>query len=48
MWGTDWTRATEVLAYQQGVTPFQSADRRSDSGKAALIAVKNLAARQPR
>ena len=23
MWGTDWTRATELLTYQQGVEPFR-------------------------
>ncbi len=37
MWGTDWTRATAFLTYQQGVDAFRSTDRLSDSDKAALM-----------
>ena len=37
MWGTDWTRATELLTYQQGVAPFRTTDRLSDSDRAALM-----------
>jgi predicted TIM-barrel fold metal-dependent hydrolase len=37
MWGTDWTRATELLTYEQGVRPFRETTRLSDSDKAALM-----------
>jgi L-fuconolactonase len=37
MWGTDWTRATELLTYEQGVKPFQDTDRLSDGDKARLM-----------
>jgi L-fuconolactonase len=37
MWGTDWTRATELLTYQQGVEAFRVTDRLSDSDKATLM-----------
>jgi predicted TIM-barrel fold metal-dependent hydrolase len=37
MWGTDWTRATNLLTYQQGVEPFRMTRRLSDSDKAALM-----------
>ena len=37
MWGTDWTRATELLTYEQGVRPFRETSRLSDSDKAALM-----------
>jgi L-fuconolactonase len=37
MWGTDWTRATELLTYQQGVEPFRVTSRLSDSDRAALM-----------
>jgi L-fuconolactonase len=37
MWGTDWTRATELLTYQQGVEPFRLTRRLSDSDRAALM-----------
>ncbi|HYZ20667.1 MAG TPA: amidohydrolase family protein [Rhodopila sp.] len=37
MWGTDWTRATNLLTYQQGVEPFRMTHRLSDSDKAALM-----------
>jgi len=37
MWGTDWTRATELLSYEQGVRPFRETSRLSDSDKATLM-----------
>lgn len=37
MWGTDWTRAVELLTYRQGVDSFRLTDRLSDSEKAALM-----------
>lgn len=37
MWGTDWTRAVELLTYEQGVTPFRETDRLSESDKATLM-----------
>ncbi len=37
MWGTDWTRAVEVLTYEQGVEAFRVTDRLSDSDRAALM-----------
>jgi predicted TIM-barrel fold metal-dependent hydrolase len=37
MWGTDWTRATELLSYEQGVRPFRETNRLSDSDKAKLM-----------
>ncbi|HEY7579584.1 MAG TPA: amidohydrolase family protein [Acetobacteraceae bacterium] len=37
MWGTDWTRATELLSYEQGVRPFRETNRLSDSDKATLM-----------
>ena len=37
MWGTDWTRATELLTYAQGVEPFRATDRLSSEDKAALM-----------
>jgi predicted TIM-barrel fold metal-dependent hydrolase len=37
MWGTDWTRATELLTYEQGVHPFRETTRLSDSDKAKLM-----------
>jgi hypothetical protein len=37
LWGTDWTRATEILTYQQGVEPFRLTDRLSASDRAALM-----------
>jgi L-fuconolactonase len=38
MWGTDWTRATALLSYKQGVDAFRVTDRLSDSDRAALFA----------
>ena len=37
MWGTDWTRATALLTYKEGVEAFRVADRLSGSDKAALM-----------
>src|SRR6185312_3804868 len=37
MWGTDWTRTTGVLTYQQGVTPFRETARLSETDKARLM-----------
>jgi L-fuconolactonase len=37
LWGTDWTRATGLLTYQQGVDPFRNTDRLSASDKAMLM-----------
>ena len=37
MWGTDWTRAVNLLSYEQGVEAFRVTDRLSDSEKAALM-----------
>ena len=37
MWGTDWTRAIELLSYDQGVEAFRQGDWLSDSDRAALM-----------
>ncbi len=37
MWGTDWTRAINVVSYQQGVAPFKLTDRLSGSEREALM-----------
>ena len=37
MWGTDWTRATALLTYKQGVDAFRISDRLSASDKAQLM-----------
>jgi L-fuconolactonase len=37
MWGTDWTRTTGMLTYQQGVDAFRGTDRLSDTDKATLM-----------
>ena len=37
MWGTDWTRTSPFLTYEQGVRAFQLTDRLSDSDRAALM-----------
>jgi L-fuconolactonase len=37
MWGTDWTRAVNLLTYEQGVEAFRITDRLSDSERAALM-----------
>ena len=38
MWGTDWTRAVNVVSYEQGVEPFRLTDRLSDGERADLMA----------
>ncbi|HUN42377.1 MAG TPA: amidohydrolase family protein [Acetobacteraceae bacterium] len=37
MWGTDWTRATALLTYAQGVDAFRIIDRLSESDRTALM-----------
>ena len=37
MWGTDWTRATNLITYAQGVEPFRTTNRLSDSDRAKLM-----------
>lgn len=37
LWGTDWTRATALLTYKQGVDPFRETTRLSASDKAMLM-----------
>jgi predicted TIM-barrel fold metal-dependent hydrolase len=37
LWGTDWTRAVELLTYEQGVEAFRVTDRLSDSDRATLM-----------
>jgi L-fuconolactonase len=37
MWGTDWTRATELLTYEQGVEAFRNTNRLSDADKTKLM-----------
>jgi len=37
MWGTDWTRAVNLLTYKQGVEAFRAKDWLSDSDRAALM-----------
>jgi len=37
MWGTDWTRAVNLLTYEQGVEAFRVTDRLSDSDRAVLM-----------
>lgn len=37
LWGTDWTRATGLLTYQQGVDAFRLTDRLSDSERTTLM-----------
>ena len=37
MWGTDWTRAVELLSYEQGVEAFRVTDQLSDSERSALM-----------
>jgi predicted TIM-barrel fold metal-dependent hydrolase len=37
MWGTDWTRATALLTYAQGVDAFLATNRLSDSDRATLM-----------
>ncbi len=37
LWGTDWTRAVELITYEQGVEAFRQDDWFSDSDRAALM-----------
>ena len=37
MWGTDWTRAVELLNYEQGVEAFRVTDQLSDAERAPLM-----------
>ena len=37
MWGTDWTRTSGMLTYEQGVAPFRETKRLSESDKAKLM-----------
>ena len=37
MWGTDWTRAVNLLTYKEGVDPFRAKDWLSDSDRATLM-----------
>ena len=37
LWGTDWTRATNLITYNDGVEPFRATDRLSDAEKATLM-----------
>ena len=37
LWGTDWTRASGVVNYEQATKPFFETDRLSDSERAMLM-----------
>ncbi len=37
MWGTDWTRTSGMLTYEQGVAPFRTTNRLSESDRARLM-----------
>ena len=37
MWGTDWTRAVNLLTYEQGVEAFRVTDQLTDSERATLM-----------
>ena len=37
MWGTDWTRAVELLTYEEGVAAFRVTNRLSDTDRAKLM-----------
>jgi predicted TIM-barrel fold metal-dependent hydrolase len=37
MWGTDWTRAVELITYREGVDAFRDTDALSDSDRATLM-----------
>src|SRR5437763_6591801 len=37
MWGTDWTRAAQLLTYQEGVEAFRVSNRLSDGDRAKLM-----------
>ncbi len=37
LWGTDWTRAVNLITYGQGVEPFRRTDRLTESERAELM-----------
>ena len=37
MWGTDWTRAVELISYRDAVDAFRGSDALSDSDRATLM-----------
>jgi L-fuconolactonase len=37
MWGTDWTRAVELLTYEQGVEAFRATDQLTEAERSALM-----------
>ena len=37
LWGTDWTRAVNLLTYEQGVEPFRRTDRLTEAERAELM-----------
>ncbi len=37
LWGTDWTRAVNLITYEQGVEPFRRTDRLTESERAELM-----------
>jgi L-fuconolactonase len=37
MWGTDWSRATELLTYKEAVAAFRVTNRLSDNERAKLM-----------
>jgi L-fuconolactonase len=37
MWGTDWTRTSGMLTYEQGVAPFRNTGRLSNSDRSKLM-----------
>jgi predicted TIM-barrel fold metal-dependent hydrolase len=37
MWGTDWTRAVDLLTYEQGVEAFRVTDQLSEAERIALM-----------
>ena len=37
LWGTDWTRAVNLITYEEGVEPFRRTDRLSEGERAALM-----------
>lgn len=37
LWGTDWTRAINMVSYKEGVEPFRLTDRLSDGEREALM-----------
>ena len=37
LWGTDWTRAVDLLTYEQGVEAFRVTDQLSEAERATLM-----------